>query len=99
MPEQLKVPENLSFFSLPENTPLNREVSPIQKSETEEEDLPFHTYGGSSFMPKNLTTYKYFYICNKVISVLLLKSIVPKYEVISETEIAKPGCLGNEEGI
>lgn len=35
----------------------------------------------------------------KIISVLLLKSIVPKHEAISEAEITVSRCLRNGEGI
>lgn len=61
----MRVPEDLNFFSFTENLPLHRGVSPTQKSEDEEEVLPFHTYGESSFMQKYLVTYKDLYTCNK----------------------------------
>lgn len=50
-------------------------------------------------MQKCLVTYKELYICDEIISVLLLKSIVPKCEAISEAGMAKSGSLGNGEGI
>lgn len=42
---------------------------------------------------------KELYICNEIILLLLLKSIVPKCEAISEAGKAKSGSLGNGEGI
>lgn len=42
MSEQMRVPEDLNFFSFTENLPLRGEVSTTQKSEDEEKFLFFY---------------------------------------------------------